>query len=86
MSPARDLGKSRSTQDTKDMVKLLELFDQHDLFNVEVSSLKSVFRSLTATDEDMVNCDQAEEVGEKIQKSLDSVAVTSAKIKKVGPC
>ena len=30
----------------------------------------------------MANCDQAEEVGEKIQKSLDGVAVTSAKIKK----
>ena len=30
----------------------------------------------------MVNCDQAEEVGEEIQKSLDGVAVTGAKIKK----
>ena len=43
------------------MVKLLEWFDQHDLFNVEVSSLKSVFIGLTAIDEEMVNCDQAEE-------------------------
>ena len=68
------------------MVKLLEWFDQHDPFNVEVSSLKSVFSGLTATDEDKVNCDQAEEVGEKIQKSLDGVTVTSAKIQKVGSC
>ena len=30
----------------------------------------------------MVNCDQAEEVGEEIQKSHDGVAVTCAKIKK----
>ena len=42
-----------------------------------MSSLKSVFNA-----EDMVNFDQAEEVGEKIKKSLDGVAVTSAKIKK----
>ena len=34
-----DLSKSRSTQNTKDMVKLLEWLDQHDPFNVEVSSL-----------------------------------------------
>ena len=47
-----------------------------------MSSLKSVFNGLTATAEDMVNFDQAEEVGEKIKKSLDGVAVTSAKIKK----
>ena len=77
-----DLGKSRSTQDTKDMVKLLEWFDQHDPVYFEVSPLSS---GLTATDEDMVNCDQAEEADEKIQKSLDSVVVTSAKIKKIGP-
>ena len=59
------------------MVKFLEWFDQHDPFNVEV------FSSLTATDEEMVNCDQVEEVGENIQKSVDGVAVTRAKIKKV---
>ena len=53
-----DLGKSRSTQDTKDMVKLLEWFDPHKPFNVEVSSLKSVFSGLAATNEDMVNCDR----------------------------
>ena len=47
------------------MVKRLEWFDQHDTFNVEVSSLTSL--SSGATDEDMVDCDQAEEVGERIQ-------------------
>ena len=47
-----------------------------------MSSLISLSSSLTANDEDMVNCDQAKEVGEKIQKSLDGVAVTSAKMKK----
>ena len=46
-----------STRDTKDMVKLQEWFDHHDPFNVEVSSFKSVFSGLTATDKAMVNCE-----------------------------
>ena len=61
---------SRSTQDTKDMIKLVEWFDQHDPFNVEVSSLTSLSSGLPATDEDMANCDQADEVGKKIQNHL----------------
>ena len=77
-----ELGKSRSAQDAKDMMKMLEWFDQQDPFNVEVSSLQSLTSGLTATDEDMINCDQAKEVDEKIQTSLDGVAVKSAKIKR----
>ena len=49
-----DLVKSRATQDTKDILNILEWFDQHDPFNVEVSSLKSVSSGLTATDVDIV--------------------------------
>ena len=64
------------------MVKLLEWIDQHNPFNDEVSSLTSLSSGLAAADEGMANCDQVEEVGEKIQKSLDGVAVTIVKMKK----
>lgn len=77
-----ELGKSRSELDTKDFEKVLEWFEQHNPFIVEVPTLRSLSSGITASNEDGINCDESEEVGQMIQQSLDGASVNSAKIKR----
>ena len=49
-----------------DLEKILGWFEQHDPFNTELSSLRSLTTGLRAIDEDGINYDEAELVGKKI--------------------
>ena len=61
-----------------DLEKILGWFEQHDPFNTELSSLRSLTTGLIAIDKDGINCDEVELVGKKIHQSLDDIAVTNA--------
>ena len=77
-----ELGKSRCKQDSDALKKLLDWIEEHNPFSIEVCTLTSLASGLTATDENKINCDQTEEVGEKIQKALDGICISSAHIKR----
>ena len=58
------------------MEKILQWFEQHGPFSTELPSLWSLTLGITAAEEDDINCDETEAVGEKIHWALDSVPVT----------
>ena len=59
-----ELGKSRINRDNEDLNKLIEFLDQHNPFNQSDDRLCSISSGVIASDEDEINCDQAEKVGE----------------------
>ena len=77
-----ELGISRSKRDFKDLCSIQEWFDQHDPFDINEPRLRSLSSGLTATDGDGINCDKTEQIGARIQKQLDNVAVTEGSIKR----
>ena len=65
----------------KDLETIKTWFNEHPSFT-NVPGLMSIANGLTATNESKVNCDSAEEVGAKIQPTLDGVKFTVAKVKR----
>ena len=62
------------------MSKVLEWFDEHELFDENVTGLRSL--STGVTGDDKLNCDSAEEFGFLMQEKLNNVNVADAKIKR----
>lgn len=77
-----DLTASRRQRDMADMQKLDAWFQTHDPFDPDVSTLRSLSTGLTAGDSDNINCDNAEVVGQMIQKKLDGVCIEVATIRR----
>ena len=77
-----ELGESRIRRDNADLEKIKSWFDQYNPFQVNEPNLRSLTSGLTSSDEDQINCDNAELVGYRIQKSLDNVSIDSASIKR----
>ena len=77
-----DLGASRLQRDKADLAKLKDWLARISPFNEEEPFLKSISTGLTATKEDQINCDDAEQVGKAIQRQLDEVPFSRAKIKR----
>ncbi|MES9882369.1 MAG: hypothetical protein ABW185_15970 [Sedimenticola sp.] len=77
-----DFGKARREHDWKDMVKIMEWFQVHDPFDCEVTQLRSLASGLTASEGDGINCDDTENVGGQLQRSMDNQYVTNASIKR----
>jgi hypothetical protein len=77
-----ELGATRVGRDNTDLEKLISWFEIHDPFDPSQTLLKSLSSGLTALDDDGINCDDAENVGLEIQKSLDNKSVADAKIKR----
>ena len=75
-----ELGASRKRRDTFDLQKIISWFNDHNPFLVNEPCLKSLSTGLTANEE--INCDDAERVGENIQKLLDNLTIEEAKISK----
>ena len=73
-----EMGQSRIKRDYDDLQKLLALFDTCDPFDPSREQLQSLTSGIIAGAD--VNCDEAEDVGYKIQKKLDGVTVANAKI------
>jgi hypothetical protein len=64
-----ELGQSRKMRDNEDLQKIIDWFSYRNPFSMEDLSLRSLSTGLTATDEDCVNCDDADSVGRTIQES-----------------
>ena len=69
------------------MNKFLDWFRSHDPFDGNVPQLRSPrLRSLASgfasSEGDGINCDETDKVGSDIQRSLDSVSVRNATIKR----
>ena len=76
-----DLGASRLKRGKADLAKLKDWLARISPFSEEEPFLKSIATGLTATKEDQINCDNAEQVGKAIQRQLDEVPFSRAKIK-----
>lgn len=77
-----ELGISRVKRDNSDLQKLVAWFDIHDPFQPNEPLLRSLSSGLAAKETDKVNCDDAEQVGQNIQASLNGVCVENCKIKR----
>ena len=75
-----ELGQSRIKRDNDDMIKISNWFKSHNPFTLEDSSLRSLSTGLTASEENYINCDDADGVGRSIQETLDNVCIEDAKI------
>ena len=73
-----ELGASRKRRDNNDLQKITNWFSAHNPFLVNEPSLKSLSTGLIATEE--IDCDEAEKVGENIQKTLDNITIEEAKV------
>ena len=75
-----ELGASRKRRDNIDLQKIISWFNDHNPFSVNEPCLKRLSTGLIANEE--INCDDAEKVGENVQKSLDNLTIEEAKISK----
>ena len=77
-----ELSDSRVKRDNLDLEKLMQWFTKHDPFDINEPSLKGLATGLLALDDDNVNCDECESIGAAIQRKLDAVIVSDAKMKR----
>ena len=73
---------SRIERDSEDQRKVKTWFEEHPPFSSNVENLVSISNGLTATKESKINCDEVEEIGTRIQKTLDDLNYMEAKIKR----
>ena len=72
--------EARTEQDQRDKTTLQNWFEDHSPFT-DTKELVSIANGITASIESSINCDNAEEIGVKIQQSLDNVNYQMSKIK-----
>ena len=77
-----ELGKSRMKRDNNDLEKVRTWFESHNPFDECNPLLRSIATGVTSTEADGINCDDAEAVGEAIQKQLTGVSYSKATLKK----
>ena len=77
-----ELGKSRMKRDNDDLEKVRTWFESHNPFDECNPLLRSIATGVTSTEADGINCDDAEAVGEAIQKQLTGVSYSKATLKK----
>lgn len=75
-----ELGSSRSSRDFEDLKKVYHWLEASNPFDVNDQRLRSLSTGLAAKQPDNINCDQAEEVGEEIQRIMDNQSVIAAKV------
>ena len=64
------------------MNKFLDWFRSHDPFDGNVPQLRSPASGLASSGDDGINCDETQKLGSDIQRSLESVYVRNATIKR----
>jgi len=77
-----EMGASRASRDWINLDKLLVWLNMSNPFNQNDSLLHCLSSGLTATDEDGINCDTAEEVGAKVHVSIDNVGFVKVSLSK----
>ena len=75
MNSINELGKSLCKRDFQDLLKIQELFDQHESFDLKEVKLRSLSSGLTTTEGDGISPDKENEVGLKIQMQMDGLNV-----------
>ena len=78
----QDIGHSRATRDCKDMQTVLDWLEANNPLATDDNRLRSLSSGLVATDENNITCDNADEVGETIQKKWNEVDFTDVVCKK----
>lgn len=73
--------KSRIKQDLMDLATLQDWFQYHSPLT-NFAELISIANGVTASEKSQVNCNEAEQIGAKIQQSLDDVEFEISKIKR----
>ena len=73
--------EARIERDQRDIRTLQNWFEDRSPFT-DTKELVSVANGITASKESGINCDNAEEIGAKIQQSLDDVNYQMSKIKR----
>ena len=77
-----EFGEARRLHDLRDMNKCNDWFRSHDPFDGNVSQLRSLSIILAANEEHGITCDEPERVGSDIRRSIDSVHVRHATMKR----
>lgn len=81
--PHKEAGLSRRRRDFSDMSKFICWLENANPFDADNSCLRSLSTGIVASDSDKINCDDADEVGFRILKSVDEVKFTDVTFKKV---
>ena len=77
-----ELGKLRHHHDLNDLHKIIKWLDSHNPFESDVVSLPSLSSGISANEDDDINCDNIEEVGYRIQASMDNQGFSDVKLRK----
>lgn len=78
-----EMGASRTKQDYKDCEKLLGWFEERNPFLVPGVDLYALSSGLVSVNgKDMVNCEEAEIIGESIQKKVDNLMFNEIIVKR----
>ncbi|XP_066924439.1 uncharacterized protein [Clytia hemisphaerica] len=78
-----EMGKNRRSKDSEDCQKFFEWIEVRNPFNMVDDNLHSLSTGcISIKGKEKVNCDDAENVGKKIQSQLDDVVFTEAKFLK----
>lgn len=77
-----ELRTTRRTRDESDLNKVSEWFEVHNPFDISDDALRNLSTGTRAVLGDGINCDDAEDVGARIQKTLDNKKVCEASIRK----
>ena len=76
-----EMSEARKQRDSADCQKFYSWLKEHNPFDKEEKRLKSLSTGITVENESL-NCDKAEKIGESIHNALDGVAMADAKIKR----
>lgn len=77
-----ELSSARIARDNSDLLKLLSWFSIRNPFDGSKPQLQCLASGIIATEDDGLNCDEAEAVGFNIQSQLDGVCIDDAKLKR----
>jgi len=77
-----ELGKSRSSRDSQDLLKLIAWFAGNSPYHLTDERLCSLGTGLVASETDKIDCDAADEVGGRIMTKMDNVPVSDVSIRK----
>ena len=75
------MGVTRRKRDNDDLRKIYAWFNKHNPFDSK-NSLRILSSGLTATENDNINCGDAESVGKNIHAGLGNACVENAKIRR----
>ena len=78
-----ELGRFRVARDCMDLKKIVEWFTVNNPFKASDGRLRSLSTGIACNNTDLIDCDTAEEVGDKILKAMDDKFYPDCRVKKV---